>query len=83
MQTKRNAWVILVLAALLTSGPIGCSKKEGIGERTGKTLDKAAAEVEDGAKKAGEAMKKGAKEVGEAVEEGAEEAEKAIDDLTD
>lgn len=83
MQAKQNAWVILALAALLAAGPIGCSKKEGVGERTGKALDEAADDIKDSAEEAGEAIKKGAKDVGEAVEEGAEETEKAIDDLKD
>jgi len=83
MQTLRNKWVMLALALVLVSGPIGCSKKEGIGERTGKSLDEAAAEIKDGAEEAGEAIKDGAEDAGDAIKKGAKEAEEAIEDATD
>jgi len=83
MQTTRNTWVMLLLAVVLVCGPIGCSKKEGIGERTGKSLDKAAAEIKDGAEEAGQAIKEGAEDAGDAIKKGAKEAEEAIEDATD
>ncbi|HET6277790.1 MAG TPA: hypothetical protein VFG08_03310 [Candidatus Polarisedimenticolia bacterium] len=81
MQAKGNTWFILAFSALLASGPIGCSKGEGIGERTGKALDEAAEELEKDAEEVGEAIEEGAEEVEDAVKKGAEQAEEAIEDV--
>ena len=83
MQIKGNTWFILAFSALLATGPIGCGKKEGIGERTGKALDEAAAEMKKDAEEVGEAIKEGAEEVEEAVKKGAQQAEEAIEDVTE
>jgi len=81
MQAKGNTWFILVFSALLAGGPIGCSKQEGIGERTGKALDEAADEMKKGAEEVGEAIEEGAEDAEDAIKKGAKEAEEAIEDV--